>query len=402
MTPIRRKTSQIGKPRVGYIVPMLRGRGGWMTFSEGAVSAMAAYVDPVLIIARADETAAAEKFPAFERQVLPTVQAEDWNENTLSILRCMIPALAAARRLPALGLDLVHSLEMFPAGWVGATIAGKERAPHVLTAHGTYAVIWRRWPALSFAYQAVLRRAAAVYPVSHGTEARLRRYFGGALPGVRVHPILNGSNAAGRIDRKTALDRKWPAEPIVLSVSGIKPRKGYHVALRAFALLQDKYPKARWLIVGKLPDGEYRTRLEAEIAKSGVRGVEFLGAVDDAALDRLYRKASLFLLLSREEGFIFEGFGLVFLEAGAYGLPVVGARSGGIPDAVVDGETGLLVDQDDAEGAGQAMIRISADPKLAVRLGRAGRMRAEAMSWTRYAEEQWREYSAVLAARGKR
>jgi glycosyltransferase involved in cell wall biosynthesis len=120
--------------------------------------------------------------------------------------------------------------------------------------------------------------------------------------------------------------------------------------------------------------------------------------VPAAQLDDLYREASVFLLLSQEVEGHFEGFGLVFLEAGAHGLPCVASRSGGIPDVVIDGETGLLVDPADADGAGRAMIRLAGDPALSARMGLAGRARAEHLSWDRYAEEQWAAYRRLLEA----
>jgi glycosyltransferase involved in cell wall biosynthesis len=137
--------------------------------------------------------------------------------------------------------------------------------------------------------------------------------------------------------------------------------------------------------------------LKSIIRREKLRGVQFLGTVDSSRLDQLYREATVFLLLSQDVDLRFEGFGLVFLEAGAYGLPVVGSRCGGIPDAVIDGETGYLVDPADAEAAGRAMIRLTEDPALSLRLGQAGRARAERLTWDRFAEEQWAEYQKVLS-----
>ena len=132
------------------------------------------------------------------------------------------------------------------------------------------------------------------------------------------------------------------------------------------------------------------------IRREKIRGVKFLGTVDPARLDQLYREASMFVLLSQEVDRHFEGFGLVFLEAGAYGLPSIGSRSGGIPDVVIDGDTGLLVPPTDAEAAGQAMIRLAEDPELSLRMGAAGRQRAEHLTWELYAEEQWEAYERLL------
>jgi glycosyltransferase involved in cell wall biosynthesis len=135
------------------------------------------------------------------------------------------------------------------------------------------------------------------------------------------------------------------------------------------------------------------------VAKLELKDVFFLGAVSDAELRELYRKASVFVLTPQQEGLHFEGFGLVYLEAGAYGLPVVGTSSGGVPDAVQDGVTGLLVDPQDVEGAAQALLRLLHNPELRREMGRANRRLSEALTWERCAAEYDRAYRSVLEAR---
>jgi glycosyltransferase involved in cell wall biosynthesis len=391
------KPSRTGtKPRVAYLIPYLRGYRGWVTFVEGAIRSLQKFVDPVLIVSRGDLRAAKQKFPELERHVLPTVQAEDWSGTTLSMLRSMIPAIWAARTIPRLQVQLVHSMEMFPAGWAGDTLAQSQHAPHVLTAIGTYAVLWNQWPILDRAYHGVLRRAAAIYPISHGTEAKLWDAYGSDLASVSVRTILCGSRAAEKVSPEVAHQKQQPAAPVVFSVGMVKPRKGYHISLTAFARLKERFPGAVYRIVGRPPDGAYRTYLKGIIRKEKLRGVRFLGTVDPITLDRLYREASIFLLLSQEVDRHFEGFGLVFLEAGAYGLPTVGSRSGGIPDVVIDGETGFLANPTDADAAGRALIRLAEDPALSLRLGLAGRGRAEHLTWEHYAGEQWDAYVRLL------
>jgi glycosyltransferase involved in cell wall biosynthesis len=384
------------KPRIAYLVPSLRGHRGWVTLVDGAIRSLQKYVEPVLIVSRGDEAAAKEKFPSLERYVLPTVQAENWSGTTPSMLRRMLPALWAARHVRPPRVSMVHSLEMFPAGWAGDALARARGIPHVLTAIGTYTVLWRKWRTLDFFYRGVLRRAAAVYPISHGTEAKLWDFYGSDLASTSIRTILCGSDAAERVPPRAARTRREKTAPVVLSVGMAKPRKGYHVSLEAFAVLRRRFPDAVYRIAGPPPQGEYRRLLKEIIRREKLRGVQFLGEVDSSQLDRLYREATVFLLLSQDLDLRFEGFGLVYLEAGAYGLPVVASRCGGIPDAVIDGETGYLVDPVDAQAAGKAMIKLAEDPALSSRLGLAGRARAERLSWDRYAEEQWAEYQRVL------
>jgi phosphatidyl-myo-inositol dimannoside synthase len=92
----------------------------------------------------------------------------------------------------------------------------------------------------------------------------------------------------------------------------------------------------------------------------------------------------MYLGLSRPEGLLMEGFGISLSEASACGIPVVGARQGGIPDAVRDGETGLLVDSTDLRAVIQMVQRLLQDPELARRLGQAGRRAVESyFNWDR-------------------
>jgi glycosyltransferase involved in cell wall biosynthesis len=105
----------------------------------------------------------------------------------------------------------------------------------------------------------------------------------------------------------------------------------------------------------------------------------------------------VFVLTSQEKQDHFEGFGLVFLEAGAHGLPVIGSRTGGISDAVKDGETGFLFDPLDVSAIAEGMVRLIRDPGLARQLGQNGRKVAESLTWDRYADQQLQVYGRVLA-----
>jgi len=147
-------------------------------------------------------------------------------------------------------------------------------------------------------------------------------------------------------------------------------------------------PDARLTVVGDGPD---RDRLERIATCLGIDArVQFAGEVDDERLRLLYTTAGVFALPGRvrlqpaPEG---EGFGLVFLEAAAAGLPVVAGRAGGAVDAVVDLHTGFLVDPEDSEAVAARLVELLEDPDLARRLGDMGRARvAKEFSFERFAE----------------
>src|SRR4029077_9750970 len=109
----------------------------------------------------------------------------------------------------------------------------------------------------------------------------------------------------------------------------------------------------------------------------------FLGVVDDAERDRWLRRAHVLTMPSRlpGAGFAGEGFGLVYIEAGAYGKPVVACNVGGALDPVADGASGLLVEPNEPLALAEAIARLLLDDELARRLGAAGRARAESLAW---------------------
>jgi phosphatidylinositol alpha-1,6-mannosyltransferase len=164
--------------------------------------------------------------------------------------------------------------------------------------------------------------------------------------------------------------------------------KGHDMVIRAMPLILAKAPGTRYVIVG---DGPLRAWLARLAASLGVAdAVRFVGEVADDEVDAWYRRCDVFVLASRESEVSggAEGYGLVFVEASLHGKPLVAGRSGGIPDAVIDGETGLLVDPLDPGDIADAITRVLGEPDLAARLGRAGHRRAvEELSWPRSAEQ---------------
>ena len=153
--------------------------------------------------------------------------------------------------------------------------------------------------------------------------------------------------------------------------------------IRALPLVLAKVPDAQWVVIG---DGSLRPGLEQLAASHGVSAaVRFLGALDDEQRNVWLRRAHVLAMPSRipAGGFAGEGFGIVYLEAGAYGKPVVAGNVGGALDAVLDGETGLLVDPLDPLAIAAAITSLLSDRGLAARLGAAGRARAQEHSWPR-------------------
>ena len=167
-----------------------------------------------------------------------------------------------------------------------------------------------------------------------------------------------------------------PETTLVFGLSRLVPRKGFDTLIEAAHVLARRGDDVAVAIAG---DGRDRKRLE-RLAADGPGNVRLLGRVTDAERAEYYGAADLFAMLCRDRwgGLEQEGFGIVFLEAAAAGVPSLAGRSGGSHEAVEHGETGLVVDTpDDAEAVADAVGSLVADPDLLAEMGRVARERAE-------------------------
>ena len=163
------------------------------------------------------------------------------------------------------------------------------------------------------------------------------------------------------------------------------PCKGHDVVLKALPLLLPRHPGLRYLIVGSGPQAESLRRLAAGLSLAD--HVVFCGPVPSRDLPAYFRVATLFVQLSRDTGGHdgLEGFGLAFLEAASHGLPAIGGRSGGVPEAVLEELTGLLVPPLDVPAFAAAAERLLDNPLERARMGDAARLWAISHSWERSA-----------------
>jgi phosphatidylinositol alpha-1,6-mannosyltransferase len=200
-----------------------------------------------------------------------------------------------------------------------------------------------------------------------------------AATGATVRDLQVIGNGTDVPDDARPLD---DSRPTILTIARIEERyKGHDTLVRALPLVLAKVPDAQWVVIG---EGSLRPGLEALAASYGVsQAIRFLGAVSDEQRNLWLRRARLLAMPSRlpAGGFAGEGFGIVYLEAGAYGKPVVAGNVGGSLDAVCDGETGLLVDPTDPVLVAEAITRLLLERELARRLGEAGRRRALSHTW---------------------
>lgn len=229
------------------------------------------------------------------------------------------------------------------------------------------------------------------------------RYTGGLLQQAGVDPSTirvapNGvdSDRFHPMETSRVRDRLGLGDqPLLLTVGRLVPRKGLDTTIRALPALLSDVPDLQYVIVGSGPDEE---RLRALVDFHDLHDVvHFAGQVPWDDLLLYYNAANVFVMPSREDPPDVEGFGLVFLEANACGTPVVGADAGGVPDAIVDGETGYLVPPADPEALAQALSSLLAHPERARAMGHAGRIRAETVaSWDTVADDLLKHLTAII------
>lgn len=214
-------------------------------------------------------------------------------------------------------------------------------------------------------------RTAAVFAVSRQIEARCREI---GIPGARVVWIPGAAD----VPRFTADADPTPIReefklhdaPVVVSVSRLAANRGHELLLNGFRLLLTTVPEARLLLVGK---GETRARLEQRVAEMGLGGQVIFTGYRDRDLPAVLAAADCFALMAAGS----DDSCRAALEAMAAARPVVGRRVGALPETIVDGETGLLVDEDRPEAVAAALAAILGDRARAQAMGRAGRRRAE-------------------------
>jgi glycosyltransferase involved in cell wall biosynthesis len=282
------------------------------------------------------------------------------------------------------GVDVVHVHHSHDhwLGWLGRGPAGLVRTFHNARAvrlHGVSPWLYRRTDALIAVSREIEERGqrAGIPP------ARLARVDGV----VDLQRFEDGDGAAIRKEFDLG------SAPVLGCVARLAPRRGHELLIRGFQQLLPDYPQARLLLVGK---GEARTRLETLVGDLGLaREVLFAG----------YRDADLPAVLQALDAFALMGAGSdescrAALEAMAAGRPVVGRRVGALPETVVHGVTGLLVDDDRPESVAAARRALVAQPERAAAMGRAGRERAQALFGPdAHAAQVERIYRRVLDAR---
>ncbi|MDE2902648.1 MAG: glycosyltransferase family 4 protein [Chloroflexota bacterium] len=304
----------------------------------------------------------------------------------LRVLQRTLPPLFGALR----GADAIHCM-VEPYAPAVALAAG--RRPYFVSLVGTYSLPSGRPPMERWPLRRALRRARGLPAISDYTRRQVERDAN--VQHTSVVPLAVRA-------REFQREHPPPREPgLIVSVGECKPRKGFDLALEAFARLKAEGVANRYVIVGPVSaSSRYAGRLRDRIRELGLdQFVTLTGVVSQDELVDWYHKARVVTMPYRLAGSDFDGFGLVLLEANACGTPVVSARDSGAEEPVVHDENGLLVPPNDVSSLTNALRTVLTDAIRWQSLASGARRRADAMSWRRSAQRLLDVYADALGRR---
>lgn len=262
-----------------------------------------------------------------------------------------------------------------PLAIMAKTLRGEGVSKIVALTHG-HEVWWAKIPPFSFAmrfigkhvdylgYLGEFTRAAIAQSLSPSDRAKL----------IKIAPGIDTSHFTIKNRRGDLLSQFGIADsPTIVSVGRLVHRKGQDELVKAMPKILKKFPDVKLIFVGT---GPHQKKIEQLIQRYNVSdSVRFIGRIPHEELPEYFALGDIFAMPSRSRffGLEVEGLGIVYLEASACGLPVIAGDSGGAPDAVISGETGIVVDGTSHEAIAHAAIELLSDKQRAEKMGKAGR-----------------------------
>ncbi len=293
--------------------------------------------------------------------------------------------------------DIIHAFDVWPNGFYARLISLGLKKPIIITALGTYSVApfysWRRLPMIWTC------KNAQVIAISNYTKEEINKI----LQHLKIRVVCPGFNLDFWSSKEVRLQelpevglRYQQYKPYILSVGALKSRKGYHNSIQAFSIAAKQFKNLNYVIVGQGEESDYAKDLRGFIRDNGLENRVFFisSGIDDNKLLEFYRNAELFVLTPVEENHHFEGFGIVYLEAAASGLPIVATYNSGAASATQDGYNSILVPQNDPQQTATAIVKILSDNSLRPNLKNNGREWVKNFSWEKIMKNYIEIYNA--------
>jgi glycosyltransferase involved in cell wall biosynthesis len=297
--------------------------------------------------------------------------------------------------------DVIHAHWVVPGGAIGALVAALTGVPLVVSLHGSDVFVVERNVLAGWAARWAFRLAREVTSCSSDLLERAQRH--GLSPAKSRLVPYGVDHQRFRKDEQAGLAlrqelRIAPEAPVVLALGRLVYKKGFEYLVRAMPDIVQQFPQARVVIAG---GGPLRHDLKQLAAELGV--AQHLVMADTVRWDdtvRYFNMADVFVVPSiRDHQGNVDGLPNVVLEAMACGKPLVASRVAGIPQVLVDGENGLLIDEKDHRGIAAAVVRLLASPALAHSCGQANRQKMEQeLTWRSIAVQMVELYEGAIAA----
>lgn len=289
--------------------------------------------------------------------------------------------------------DLIHSLFEVPYAYLGARLAKEHKKPFIVGTQGTYAIRpLFMWPE-KYILKSIYASAKVITAPSHFTKENIIRYSKTNTPIEIIHNGVHFERFQKDYDLRD-LKTKYDGKKILLTVGGLKLRKGQDIVIKALGLLKKTRRDFHYICIGA---GNYSEVFKNLCVQEGLEEhVSFLGEMEGEELVKYYKLCSIYIHTPRLIDWNFEGFGIVYLEASACGKPIIAADSGGIRNAVLDGETGLIVPEEDPQATAEAIARLLDTPDLLNSLGENGQSYAQKNDWSKIGQEFLDLYKKLL------
>lgn len=282
------------------------------------------------------------------------------------------------------GIELIAAGQVLPLGTLALLYQKQKKIPYIFFAHGLDITLPQRFMRKKRLLKKIIAQAKNIVANSHFTMDELIKLGADPKKIIVVYPCPNLSIHQAASDWKVEELRKdleLAGKRVLLTVGRLVERKGHDQVIKALPEIINKFPNTVYIIAGS---GSFQSNLQTLVNQNNLGNhVKFLGAVSQGDLAALYQLCEIFIMPSRQlaNGDV-EGFGIVYLEANLFGKPVIGGQSGGVPEAVLDGKTGLLVNPLSPTEIANAVARLLADPAYAERLGMQGLQRVtEEFDW---------------------
>ena len=260
----------------------------------------------------------------------------------------------------------------------------------LITIHGSEIPRFTQYQLERFRFRKLLRKADCIHVLSSYNKTALTQYF----PELEKKILLAPGAPSRHVLPKKLTHKAKDKSLSVITVGRLHPRKGQDRVLQALGQLDQKVKsQLEYLVVGPTIKRKYYDKLREQSVATGMT-VHFLGDLAPTELSETYASCDLFVLTSMPAKRSVEGFGFVYLEAAAHGLPSIAHRIGGVEDAVIDGETGLLISPEEPMELTQAIKRLVIDSRLRKNLGDAALKHSKRFSWEKTARALYGEGTA--------